>query len=162
MIRRMLVVAGIGAVMMLGIGCNNDNNNITGPNPTLTATVPGASTPTRTPTPPTAATPTPTPPTQSGNRIVDVGPNGGNTFVDQVSGNSNTVVPAGTTVEWRWVSGSHSVTSGSCSVSCSPDGQFDSGIGAGMTFTHLFPSAGTFPYFCQVHGAMMSGTVTVQ
>ncbi len=160
MFRRMVVITGIGAAMLSGIRCNNDNN-ITGPMPTLTATVPGANTPTRTPTPPTGATPTPTP-EQSGNRIVDVGQNGGTTFVDQVSGGNTTVIPAGTTVEWRWVSGSHSVTSGSCVVGCSPDGQFDSGIGAGMTFTHLFPSAGTFPYFCQVHGAMMSGTVIVQ
>jgi copper binding plastocyanin/azurin family protein len=127
--------------------------------PSLTATVPGASTPT--PTPPTGG-PTPTPAPPSGNRIVDVGENGGDTFVDQVSGNSATTIAVGTTVEWRWVSGTHSVTSGTCTVGCAADGQFDSGTGSGMTFTHVFPSAGTFPYFCRVHGAMMTGIVTVQ
>jgi len=159
MARRLLMIAGIGAAMLSGIGCGNDNNTITGPVPTLTATVPGASTPT--PAPPTAATPTPAPP-QSSNRIVDVGSNGGNTFVDQASGNNTTTITVGTTVEWRWVSGLHSVTSGTCTVACTPDGQFDSGTGSGMTFTHVFPQAGTFPYFCQVHGAMMTGTVIVQ
>jgi len=157
----MLVIAGIGAAMLSWTGCHNDSNTITGPVPTLTATVPGASTPTPAATPPTGATPTPTPP-QSSSRIVDVGENGGDIFVDQVSGNNTTTIPVGTTVEWRWVSGSHSVTSGTCTVGCNPDGQFDSGVGSGMTFTHVFPSAGTFPYFCRVHGAMMTGTVIVQ
>ena len=29
------------------------------------------------------------------------------------------------------------------------------------TFTHKFPAAGTFPYFCTIHGSLMTGTVTV-
>lgn len=160
MSRRMLLLAAFGAAMFAGVGCN-DGNTITGPMPTLTATVPGASSPTRTATPSGAATPTPTPP-QSANRMVDVGPGGGTSFVDRVSGGATTTIARGTTVEWTWVSGSHSVTSGACTVVCTPDGQFDSGVGTGMTFSRVFNQAGTFPYYCRVHGAMMSGTVVVQ
>ena len=32
----------------------------------------------------------------------------------------------------------------------------------GSLLSHTFPTAGTFPYFCEVHGAMMTGTVIVQ
>lgn len=43
------------------------------------------------------------------------------------------------------------------------DGSFDSGnMTSGDTFSHTFPSAGTFPYFCEVHGQSMSGSVTVE
>ena len=45
---------------------------------------------------------------------------------------------------------------------CIPDGLWDSGIGHDITFQHTFPAAGTYPYFCLVHGAMMQGTVIVQ
>jgi plastocyanin len=31
-----------------------------------------------------------------------------------------------------------------------------------MTFDRTFPTAGTFPYFCTVHGSMMTGTIVVQ
>jgi plastocyanin len=29
------------------------------------------------------------------------------------------------------------------------------------TFNHTFPSAGSFPYFCTVHGSLMTGMVVV-
>jgi plastocyanin len=41
------------------------------------------------------------------------------------------------------------------------DGNWDSMIKSSGTFTHSFPAAGTFPYHCDVHGAMMQGTITV-
>ena len=72
------------------------------------------------------------------------------------------VVHVGDTVQWVWVSGFHSTTSGSSSGSCNPDGIWNSGAGSGMTFSHTFTSAGTFPYFCLVHQSMMQGTVVVQ
>jgi plastocyanin len=73
---------------------------------------------------------------------------------------ANLVVTAGTTVTWNWLDGPHSVTSG---VPGTPDGLFDSGApqSAGASFTHAFPTAGTYHYYCTVHGAMMTGTVTV-
>ena len=65
-------------------------------------------------------------------------------------------VSTGTTVTWTWVgAASHSVT-------------FNDGIGnsvtqASGTHTREFAAAGTFGYFCVVHGAgVMSGTVVVQ
>jgi plastocyanin len=117
--------------------------------------------PTATPTPATGPTPTPAPP-----RVVYVGQGQGgqraNAFVDTASGTATSTIHAGETVEWVWVNGSHSTTSGACPLGCVPDGLWDSGIGQGMTFQHAFPSAGTFPYFCLVHGTMMQGTVIVQ
>ena len=167
MVRRLLLSAGAVLAFALAARCNNDNNTITGPQPVATVTPGGptvtpiarTATPAMSPTPGTQPTLTPQP---SGNRTVNVGQSGGNTFVDQTSGSNQTTITAGATVTWTWVSGTHSVTSGGCVFGCQPDGQFDSGIGTGMTFSHTFNQAGTFPYYCQVHGAMMQGTVVVQ
>jgi hypothetical protein len=127
------------------VGCEN---SMTGPT-------------TPTPTPNTGPTPTPAPP-----RVVYVGRGGdglpATAFVDSASMTSTTTIPAGVTVEWYWVDGSHSTTSGSCPAGCIPDGLWDSGIGHDITYQHTFPAAGTYPYFCLVHGAMMQGTVIVQ
>ena len=39
---------------------------------------------------------------------------------------------------------------------------FDSGVvGAGVSFAHTFPNAGSTPYFCQLHPTQMTGTVNV-
>ena len=86
--------------------------------------------------------------------IVQVGPGGGRTFMpDPVS------IQPGDTVEWDWVSGVHSATSG---VPGNPDGTFDSGVHTvPFTFSHTFTTPGSFPYYCMVHGAMMVGTVNV-
>ena len=155
--KRLLLFAGIVGAILAG-ACNDDSNTITSPQLTATPTpVPGA--PTATPTPPGAPTATPAP---AAERIVDVGQNGGNSFADQQSGGSTTTITAGTTVRWVWVSGFHSTTSGTCGNVCTPDGIWDSGIRSGMTFSHTFNQAGTFPYFCEVHGAMMTGTIVVQ
>jgi plastocyanin len=68
-------------------------------------------------------------------------------------------IAPGDTVEWVWDASGHSVTSGTVPV---PDGMFDTGLqSAGFIFSFTFPSAGTFPYFCTRHLAMMTGTVNV-
>ncbi len=123
----------------------------------------GGATPTQTPAAPTATpaapTPTPTPPA-GGEREVHVGEEGMR-FVDQVSGNSTTNITVGTTVHWVWTGNGHSTTSGACPP-CAGDGTWDSGVhNSGFTFDHTFSSAGTFPYFCTVHGSLMTGTITV-
>jgi plastocyanin len=126
---------------------------------TSTQTPPG---PTATPTPtPPGPTPTPTPPSGT-TRTVDVGPGGGMSFVDAVSGTSTTTISAGTTVNWVWQAGlPHSTTSGPCPP-CSPDGNWDSNThSAPNEFSHSFPAAGTFSYYCRVHGTQMTGTVIV-
>jgi plastocyanin len=63
---------------------------------------------------------------------------------------------------WTWNAGSHSTTSGSCPSGCSPNGTWDSGIKSGGNFTQAFPTAGSFSYYCRVHGSMMQGTIVVQ
>jgi plastocyanin len=139
------------ALPLLAVLSCNDEPATTQP-PMTTPTPPGATaTPAAaTPTPP-PATPTPTSTTAS----VDVL---NNRFVDSVSGNSTTTVAAGSTVNWNFVSDLHSTTSGNC---CTPDGRWDSGTRSTGTFSQTFSSAGTFPYFCTVHGSMMTGTVVV-
>lgn len=118
----------------------------------------------------TGPTPTPTPsgptPPPSAPRTVYVGTDSTgqrtNAFFDPVSGTSTSTIHVGDAIQWVWAAGSHSTTSGVCPFGCVADGLWDSGIGSGMTFQHSFPTAGTFPYFCLVHGAMMQGTVVVQ
>jgi len=128
------------------VGCQN------------TMTGPGTATPTPAPGGPT---PTPAPP-----RVVYVGRGDGgqsaNAFMDSASMTSTSTIHAGDTIEWYWVDGSHSTTSGNCPVGCVPDGLWDSGIGHDTSFQHTFGSTGTFPYFCLVHGTMMQGSVIVQ
>src|SRR3954447_7694543 len=56
-------------------------------------------------------------------------------------------------VVWTWVSDFHNTESDT--------GLWDSGVfNAGHVYTNTFNSAGTFPYFCIVHG--FNGTVNVQ
>jgi plastocyanin len=128
---------------------------------TRTPTQPGP-TATRTPTQP-GPTPTLTPTSPPATRTVNVG-QGGTNFVDQVSGTSTTTIHVGDTVNWVWASGPHSTTSGPCPP-CSGDGNWDSGVNSSPhEFTpspNPFTQAGTFSYFCSVHGSVMTGTVVV-
>jgi PKD repeat protein len=113
--------------------------------------------------------PTPTPP-PGAVRIVNVG-QGGNLFVDAQSGNARTTVVVGQTVQWNWMGGPHSSTSGACDdgdpyyggASCDEDGLWDSGSQS-MPFQYprTFTAPGTYNYYCTVHGAAMTGVVVVQ
>ncbi|MCI0446176.1 cupredoxin domain-containing protein [bacterium] len=71
-------------------------------------------------------------------------------------------VVVGRVVAWRHEGSSpHTVTSGSPTQN--PGGRFDSGtLRNGQGFTFTFSEAGIYPYFCKVHGAMMSGTIQVR
>ena len=105
----------------------------------------------------------------AGVHLVTVSPNGTLAYAP-----STITIPAGDTVLWTWAAGSHTVTSGSAGVA---DGKFcsgsptnpsvaacsaESGHAAGFMYEHQFPTAGSFPYFCNVHGAIMGGTIVVQ
>jgi plastocyanin len=70
-------------------------------------------------------------------------------------------VSSGSKVTWtNNDSMAHTVTSGSPG---NQTGLFDSGtINAGATFTHTFSSAGTYPYFCTIHGSAMVGAIVVK
>jgi len=89
---------------------------------------------------------------------VTIASNGYNSFF--FSPSSVTIQP-GDTVRWTWSSSGHSTTSGTPG---SPDGIWDSGIlNQGAMFSYTFNTAGSFPYYCTVHGACcnMVGTVIV-
>ncbi len=133
-----------------------------GPSPTRTPTAPGSTstrTPSRTPTQTFTATRTPA---VGPVRIVYVGLNGMN-FVDATNGSSTSAISAGTTIEWRWVDGEHSTTSGTCGEkTCTPDGRWNSEkYDPPFTFSWTFNTPGTFPYYCLNHEATMQGTVVV-
>jgi plastocyanin len=74
-------------------------------------------------------------------------------------------------VIWTWggpATTPHSTTSGtvtttSTTTNATPDGLWDSGVAAGAhSFTNIFNSAGSFPYYCQVHfNKGMTGTIIV-
>lgn len=77
---------------------------------------------------------------------------------------ANTTVHVGQMV--MWVNNDtvpHTTTSGTCSGNvCTPMAGWDSGtLNPGQSFSHTFNTAGTFTYYCRIHGAMMQGTVTV-
>ena len=92
-------------------------------------------------------------------KVVEVG-QGGDRFVDDESHSSTTTIHVGDTVQWNWDNSIHTTTSGNC---CTGDGNWNSGThSAPFTFSHTFNAAGNFPYFCEVHGAMMTGLVVVQ
>jgi plastocyanin len=82
---------------------------------------------------------------------------GGTNFVP-----SFITVHVGDIVEWDWVSGPHTSTSGTCSPLCSPDGLWTSAfLNQGAVFTYQFNTFGTFSYYCKVHLDAMQGTVNV-
>jgi plastocyanin len=74
---------------------------------------------------------------------------------------ANVTIHVGDTIQWTWAGISHSTTSGTPG---NPDGMWDSGVhNTGFVFSHTFPAAGTFAYFCSVHGLCcgMVGSATV-
>jgi plastocyanin len=82
---------------------------------------------------------------------------------------STLTVAPGTKVSWKnTTSAPHTVsrcTTGACGVSggTGTDMNFGSGlINPGQTYAFTFMHAGTYVYYCQVHGyAVMHGTITV-
>jgi plastocyanin len=94
-------------------------------------------------------------PAGAATKIVMVG-EGGLFFVP-----SSVTIGVGDTVQWTWSASGHSSTAGTPGQ---PSGFWDSGIlNQGATFSHTFPTAGSFPYFCSPHGLCcgMVGSVTV-
>ncbi len=96
--------------------------------------------------------------------LVSTGGGGVDSFVP-----ASISINVGQTVTWNYADPAgnrpHTVASGPCNgggcVQPGPD--FSSGLltMAGDTFAHTFNVAGTFPYFCGVHLANMTGQVTV-
>ena len=92
-------------------------------------------------------------------------PQSGSTSSPDVSVVDNRFSPGNNTatvseiVNWQWAgSNQHTVTSGTPG---NHDGIFDSPRQASGIFSNKFESEGTFDYYCRVHGAAMTGTITV-
>ncbi len=90
---------------------------------------------------------------------VNVG-QGGAQFVDADTGTHTTTVTVGDTVKWHWVGSNHSTTR-----TIEPE-TWGSGVKSAPTtdFPRTFNVAGTFLYWCTVHGSSsggMQGTVVV-
>ena len=67
-------------------------------------------------------------------------------------------VAAGGTVTWTWIeAGSHSVQFADVTLPGSP--VFANN---GSVFSQAFPTAGTYPYECGIHGPSMTGTIVVK
>lgn len=92
---------------------------------------------------------------------VTVGPGG----MLKYSGDVN--IHVGQTVEWTWGSSNHTVTSGTGTADnlfCSPGDtncSVASPSSSGAKYRHTFNSAGTFQYYCNVHGIQMTAKVFV-
>jgi plastocyanin len=104
-------------------------------------------------------------------RVVQVGLNG-TTFTDAASGNTTTTIHVGDTVKWVWAGTmTHGVTAGTCTGggggyygagTCDASGEFASGRHSGpFEYSFTFSQAGTFKYYCDVHGSAMTGKVIV-
>ncbi len=75
-------------------------------------------------------------------------------FIQSMTFNPGTItVAANTTITWTNKDAvAHTVTSNS--------GLFDSGnIGNNGTYSHLFTTAGTYPYFCTIHPSMTATVI---
>src|SRR5690606_33159051 len=91
-------------------------------------------------------------------------------FIFDADNNDGTAVDtleidAGDTVQWVWVTGDHTVTSGeSSSPSDNPGDLFDADLHAGQTtFEFTFNDPGTYPYFCRHHELFgMRGVIEVR
>ena len=106
--------------------------------------------------------------------MVNVGA-GSNSFQDVATGTAKTTVQVGETVQWTWMSGPHSTTSGTCTAGgggggyygggnsdCTSTGTWDSTAHtAGYQYSYTFTTPGTYKYYCAVHGESMVGTVEV-
>lgn len=143
------------------VGCSEEGGSTTNPSPSSNPPPPASN-----PPPPSSGG------TTGATTMVQVGPNGSMSFVP-----SMVSINVGDTVMWDWPAGSlpHTVTSGTpgnadgnfCSL---PGGAAPSpsacnstsyAVSGPSSYSHTFSAAGTFPYFCEIHGAAMTGTVTV-
>jgi plastocyanin len=106
-----------------------------------------------------------TSPNTSAPKVNTAPPSGGISVTNNQFSPATKTVAIGTNVQWAWntcmgdtysgqTCGSHSVTFDDGTASSPPQDQ--------GTFNKTFNTAGTFTYHCSVHGAAMTGTITVQ
>ncbi|MHB1260206.1 MAG: cupredoxin domain-containing protein [Thermoplasmatota archaeon] len=74
----------------------------------------------------------------------------------------DTQVPIGATVIWKVAPGAiHDVNSKGGPESFSSDAQFPQKMRGNDTFEFTFAKAGTYPYYCKLHGEPMAGSIKV-
>jgi plastocyanin len=76
---------------------------------------------------------------------------------------SSVTVEAGDTVQWVWTAGAHDVLDGTGPTDPQRGSLFHSALSSGVpTFSFVFNTPGTFPYFCSPHFSLgMTGVVIV-
>ena len=69
----------------------------------------------------------------------------------------------GDTVQWNWIIGIHTITSGASPTAPDVGSLFDvPNDSNNITFSHTYNAAGTYPYFCSPHFSFnMTGTINV-
>lgn len=92
-------------------------------------------------------------------------PSNGITVSNNAFSPGTKTVAAGSTVQWAWNSCTGDVYSGQTCVSHSVT--FDDGSGGSPTqdqgtYSRAFSVPGVYSYHCAVHGAAMTGSITVQ
>ena len=99
---------------------------------------------------------------QTGNTTV---PAGGISVTNNAFSPATKTIPVGTTVRWAWntCSGGDIYGPEACVAhSVSFDDGTTSPTQEKGSYSRTFGAAGSFPYHCTVHGAAMSGSITVQ
>jgi plastocyanin len=75
-------------------------------------------------------------------------------------------VTVGTTVKWAWNSCTSDPGYGTGETCVSHSVTFDDGTTSATqsqgTYERMFTAAGTYNYHCSIHGAAMTGSITVQ
>ncbi|HEY4670713.1 MAG TPA: plastocyanin/azurin family copper-binding protein [Gemmatimonadaceae bacterium] len=93
-------------------------------------------------------------------------PSGGVSVTNDAFSPGTKTVAVGTTVKWAWNTCSSDPYYGTGQTCTSHSVTFDDGTTSPTqdqgTFERTFSAAGTYNYHCVIHGAAMTGTITVQ
>jgi len=138
--KKLLIVA---AILMVGAACSSTDNGGAVNTPPPSSAAPASPSASTCPTP--AASPSGTPTAVSATDALKFEP-------------SAVSVKVGATVQWTVTGTSTHTVTAQAGEPCS----FDSGnLDAGAKYALTFTAAGTYKYFCRIHGQSMSGTITV-
>jgi plastocyanin len=92
-------------------------------------------------------------------------PIGGISVTNNMFSPGTKTVAVGASVQWAWNTCTGDAYNGQTCVQHSvtfDDGSASSALQDQGTFNKTFNTAGTFTYHCSVHGAAMTGSITVQ
>jgi len=82
---------------------------------------------------------------------------------DQANGPDTAFIQPGDAVMWQWVGGSHTTTNGTDPEDPLAGTIWDAHLNSSLTsYVQIFPSEGTYPFYCVPHFSYMYGVVVVQ